>query len=96
MSEPVYSFVKGKGWIASVDRSITRELTRHGKRYRVTIYDRRPEPGELYTNRAKFYKTRPHHFPANLTWNFTRAAFGTTGAFPSDKACVVVTELIDE
>lgn len=37
MQEPVYEFVRGKGWIPSPDENLTRILEHDGKRYRVTV-----------------------------------------------------------
>jgi hypothetical protein len=45
--EPIYTFVRGKGWIVSDDEVIAVH-TRHyaGRTYRLTFLKRKPNPGE--------------------------------------------------
>lgn len=46
-ADPIYNYVKGKGWVVNHTDSFVTEL-RNGKE--VTCYYRRPEIGEWYTD----------------------------------------------
>lgn len=44
--EPIYYFVKGKGWVIGEPPAGVREVRVHGQRFRVSFYNRKPTPGE--------------------------------------------------
>ena len=48
MTDPVYEFVKGQGWVIQVHETYVgiRENAGDGKKYRVTVIRRPPELGE--------------------------------------------------
>lgn len=92
MSEPVYEFIKGKGWIVNAIPQNSAIRIIEGKTYRVTILDIIPEPHARYA-----YPTdTPEKIKWWQAWNGVPAGFGPVGGAeqPSTRRAVL-TELIE-